>query len=102
MPRCPPSPSLLAREDRRRAADQKPAYVKVSVSRRACPVLGQRAYAAQCVLRRRYCCPRGMTQASNTSNVMLDVWGEMAKRIAVAPLAIATGAVVLPVNVAAR
>src|SRR5438045_5295366 len=26
-----------------------------------------------------------MTQASNTSNVMLDVWGEMAKRIAVAP-----------------
>ena len=27
-----------------------------------------------------------MTQASNTSNVMLAVWGEMAKRIAVAPL----------------
>ena len=43
-----------------------------------------------------YCCPRGMTQASNTSNVMLDVWGVMAKRIAVAPLAIASGAVVLP------
>ena len=43
-----------------------------------------------------------MTQASNTSNVMLDVWGEMAKRIAVVPLAIASGAVVLPVNVAAR